>query len=142
MKRQRPVTATEVSECCWCEQRIVLDRLRGKRRSAEAWREMAAGTAAHAELHLAAVNGKAGDHRCFIATAVWGMRDERTMALRAWRDASLLTRWWGRIAVQLYYGVSPSLAALVVKVPPLRDALDRLLTSLVCRLSRRSDRSR
>lgn len=134
MKQKRHITATELAECCVCEQRVLFDRLRGQRRTAEARRQMRAGESAHAALHREAQRYQAGDGRCFVATALWGATDARTRALRAWRDRWLLKRWWGRAAVVCYYAASPWLVRLMGGTPRLRSAIDAVLSALVRRL--------
>ena len=48
---------------------------------------------------------------CYIASAVYGSYDApEVMVLRRFRDESLLTNWWGRIFVRVYYALSPSIA--------------------------------
>jgi hypothetical protein len=142
MRHKRHITATELAECCVCEQRVVLDRLQGRRRTAEAQQQMAAGEAAHAALHREALREgaePAGDGRCFVATALWGPSDPRTKALRAWRDGWLLRRWWGPSTVDLYYAVSPWLVRLMVRAPRLRQAVDVGVSAIVrCRDSRQA----
>jgi len=137
VKRTRNVTASELAECCVCEQRVVLDYLRGKRRAAASRRRMDAGTAAHARLHrdaMCELPTEAGDGRCFVATALWGPTDPRTRALRAWRDRWLLKRSWGPAAMRLYYRLSPWLVGIMAKVPRLRAAIDDVLSAVVRRI--------
>lgn len=131
MKRSRYLTATDIAECCVCEQRVVLDHLRGKRRTAASHRLMRAGTAVHAELHREALHGlraQASDARCFVATALWGTADPRTQALREWRDRWLLKRCWGPAATRLYYRLSPRLISIVFHAPRFRAVVDRALS--------------
>jgi hypothetical protein len=131
VKCSRHLTATDIAECCVCEQRVVLDHRRGKRRTALSRRLMRAGTAAHAELHreaLRELHRHAGDARCFVATALWGAADPRTQALREGRDRWLLQQRWGPLATRLYYRMSPRLVTLMARAPWLRAFLDCLLS--------------
>lgn len=131
MKRSRYLTATDIAECCVCEQRVVFNHLRGKRRTAASRRLMHAGTAAHAELHREALRelpAHADDARCFVATALWGAADPRTVALRKWRDRWLLKRRWGPAVTRLYYRLSPRLLTVIACAPWLRALLDGLLS--------------
>ena len=142
MKRVRHLTATELADCCLCEQRVVLDRLRGKRRTAACRRIMRAGSAAHEELHREALDKLAapgGDVRCFVATALWGAADPRTQSLREWRDRWLLERRWGRGASRLYYRLSPVLVAVIRRVPALRVLADVVLSAVVRQLTLRRE---
>lgn len=138
MKRSRYLTATDIAECCVCEQRVVLDHLRGKRRTASSRRLMRAGTAAHAELHREALHGlpaHAGDSRCFVATALWGTVDPRTQALREWRDRWLLRRRWGPAAMRLYYWLSPRFVGVMARAPWLRAVVDGALSVVANRVA-------
>lgn len=131
MKHSRYLTATDIAECCVCEQRVVFDHLRGKRRTAASRRLMRAGTMVHAELHREALRElptQASDARCFVATALWGAADPRTQALREWRDRWLLKRRWGSAATRLYYRLSPRLVRLMVSAPRLRAVIDGVLS--------------
>lgn len=142
MKRDRHVTATELAECCVCEQRVVFDHLRGRRRTAACRRHMRAGSAAHEELHreaLGELGATGGDARCFVATALWGAADPRTQALREWRDRWLLERRWGRGASCLYYRLSPLLVAVIRRVPVLRVLADVVLSAVVRQLTLRQE---
>lgn len=139
MKRSRHLTATDIAECCVCEQRVVLDYLRGKCRTAASRSRMRAGTAAHAELHREALRqlaSHAGDARCFVATALWGAADPRTQALRNWRDGWLLKRRWGPAATRLYYRLSPRIVSIMVHAPRLRAVVEGALSVFANRLAR------
>lgn len=138
MKRTRHLTATELAECSVCEQRVVFDHLRGRRRTAASQRQMVAGTAVHAALHRDALRelpAQAGDGRCFVATALWGQTDPRTQALREWRDCWLLKRSWGPAATRLYYWLSPRLVDVMARTPRLRAAVDRALSAAAHRVA-------
>ena len=135
MKPVRQVTATELAECCVCEQRVLFDRRRGRRRIAETVQRMRAGEAAHAALHREALRQQAADARCFVATALWGATDPRTQALRAWRDRWLLRRWWGPTMVALYYLTSPWLVCLMVRAPRCRSIVGAGLSRIAGRFA-------
>jgi hypothetical protein len=140
VKRSRLITATELADCCVCEQRVMFDRLRGKRRTSACRRRMRAGTAGHAELHRQAMGKLAvGGHdaRCFVATALWGEADPRTQALREWRNTWLLKRLWGSAATRLYYRVSPLLVVAAARAPWLKAFLDVVLSAFVGRVAKR-----
>jgi hypothetical protein len=137
VKRTRHITASELADCCVCEQRVVFDRLRGKRRTAQSREQMRAGVAAHTALHRQALQEHAGDARCFVATALWGRTDPRTQALRTWRDGWLLKRWWGSTAVRLYYAASPWLVGLLARAPGLQLVIDLVLSAVARRLNGR-----
>jgi len=134
MKRKHHVTATDLAECCVCEQRVVFDRMRGKRRSGERWQHMQAGQAMHAELHRQAkldLVPPVRDARCFVASALWGADDSRTEVLRTWRDRWLLTMWCGPALVKLYYASSPRLVCLMLRCPRMLLLVDGALSAVV-----------
>jgi len=141
VKRARHLTATELADACVCEQRLMFDRARGARRTAVSRQRMAAGKAVHLAWHRAALrerSARARDRRCFVATALWGQTDPRTVALRAWRDRWLLARWWGPKIVAGYYAASPWLVACLSQSqsPRLRSTVDTVLSAVVRRLVR------
>jgi hypothetical protein len=142
VKRTRHITATDLAECCVCEQRVLFDHVRGKRRTAQRRQQMLAGEAAHAALHREALRdlpSRAGDGRCFVASALWGPTDPRTQALRAWRNRWLLKRWWGPSMVGLYYAISPWLVGLMRRTPRLRASVEAGLSAVVRRLDARRE---
>ena len=142
MKRSRYLTATDIAECCVCEQRVVLDHLRGKRRTAASRRLMHAGTVTHAELHREALRelpAQAGDARCFVATALWGAADPRTQVLREWRDRWLLKRRWGPAATLLYYRLSPRLISIMTRTPRLQAVVDGVLSVVADRVATKQE---
>lgn len=139
MKSKRAITATQLAECCVCEQRVVFDHLRGRRRTQACQRRMQEGTAVHARLHRDALREMPpppGDGRCFVATALWGPTDPRTQALREWRDRWLLKRAWGRGATWLYYRLSPRFIGMVGRTSWLRAVVDRLLSAMARHVAR------
>jgi len=131
---RRHVTASELAECCVCEKRVVLDRQRGKQRTARSTQQMRAGEVVHQALHRDALRQQAADGRCFVATALWGSGDPRTWALRRWRDRWLMKRWWGSAAVRLYCATSPWLVRLMSKAPRCRSLVDACLSRVAGRL--------
>ncbi len=64
---------------------------------------------------------RVSDRRCFVASAVYGLDDPRTDALRAFRDRSLMPSTAGRALVSAYYRASPSLVSVLDRVPALRS---------------------
>ena len=50
---------------------------------------------------------------CYIATCIYGSYDcPEVWTLRRFRDQNLDTRWYGRLFIQAYYAISPSLVRL------------------------------
>lgn len=62
------------------------------------------------------------DFRCFIATAAYGTPLHRDVRLfRAFRDDVLMKSWPGRLLVEAYYALSPTLADAIQKRPALKS---------------------
>jgi hypothetical protein len=80
-----------------------------------------------------------GRGRCFIATVAFdsGLASE-VVALRRFRDRSLMTSSLGRGLVRSYYFISPPLAAILSKSPLLKAVTRRVLRFLVNLLPRNS----
>ena len=75
---------------------------------------------------------------CFIATAAYGsaMADE-IQVLRKWRDESLLKMKSGRLFVNVYYTISPSIADFIAKSNTLKVHTRRMLRPIIRVLKRR-----
>ena len=72
---------------------------------------------------------------CFIATAACGSPNHpAVLRLRRFRDERLLPMRLGRLAVALYYWLSPPLAAIIRPRPRLRALLRRTLIVPLARL--------
>ena len=73
-----------------------------------------------------------GAASCFIATAAWGSaRHDDVTTLREFRDRHLLTNRPGRAFVDLYYRLSPPVAASIAHRPWLRAATRAALAPVV-----------
>lgn len=57
--------------------------------------------------------------RCFIAGALFGPASPQVAALCAFRDRTLLASRAGRLFVEVYYRLSPPVACLLLRMPPL-----------------------
>jgi len=134
MSRRRPgqrdeVTATELAEMGFCEMRVLLAHLHGEHTTTEQRKARARGLSAHQQYYE---EGKAsGDRRCFIATCVFGPDAAETQVLRAYRDAVLLPRPWGRWLVQIYYRTAPAVCSFLDRSPAAAAAVRALLRKLV-----------
>lgn len=72
---------------------------------------------------------------CFGASVSSLERSRELMALREWRDQTLMASRLGRAAVRAYYGASPYMSDIVRRVPMLRPPSQRMV-SLVARYAR------
>lgn len=119
------VTASDLAQCCICEQQFVFDQKYGKRRSKELAKNASAGIAVHkylnAEAQLAYRNVETSqtDKRCFIASALFGVDAPETWQLRDFRDKVLIKKLFGRYLIEFYYQISPPIAAILLRCPRL-----------------------
>jgi len=74
------------------------------------------------------------DHQCFIATAVYadGYAPE-VISLRRFRDETLRVHFVGRIAIRIYYKISPWIARIITNRPALRAAVRPALDAIAKR---------
>jgi len=77
---------------------------------------------------------------CYIATMVYGSCDSpEVLVLRRYRDKYLLTKSWGRLLVNFYYRVSPSVVRKVKKHCYINKVLSFLLGRIVVGLEHNMD---
>lgn len=77
-------------------------------------------------------NNDRPDKRCFIATAAFGSSDSPyVQILRDFRDRYLMDSMLGRIFVNVYYSVSPSIADFIENHPPARVVVRYALFPLI-----------
>lgn len=75
-------------------------------------------------------------HGCFIATAVFGDIDApEVVALRVFRNEYLCRNRLGRVAVRLYYRISPGIAEQLKRSPRACAIIKAFLRLLVCKFS-------
>lgn len=73
---------------------------------------------------------------CFIATAVYGSYDApQVKVLRRFRDDKLLTTSLGRLLVNIYYRVSPAIAARLHELPTVTHLARKALDAIVRRVA-------
>ncbi len=78
-----------------------------------------------------AASGGGGGGGCFIATAAYGSDFAwQVRTFKAFRDRYLLTCQIGRMAVRLYYTVSPPMAAFIAGRPVLRSVIRLFLNPM------------
>ena len=83
--------------------------------------------------------GNAGANHCFIATAAYGIPiAEEVMILRQFRNEYLLTNPIGRVFVDTYYKISPSIAGFIRRHPVLKKMMRENLKPLIW-ISRKID---
>lgn len=74
---------------------------------------------------------------CFIATAAYGSSSASEVELlRSWRDEVLLQTYYGRLFVDWYYRISPTIAALIRPHQRARKLARLLLSPIVVWVSR------
>jgi predicted Zn finger-like uncharacterized protein len=80
---------------------------------------------------------KEKDKPCFIATAVCGIDSEEVRILRQFRDTVLLKSFLGGAFVNIYYGISPTIAALIKSSPRAQYVIRKVLVSPIARFAKR-----
>lgn len=124
------VSATELAEMGFCEKKMQLAHVYGERVTPEQRKAMARGQVAH-QRYLEEGLAVTADRRCFVATFVFGPDARETQVLRAYRDAVLLRRRWGRALVAAYYRVAPSVCRIMEWSPAAIVGVRWLLCSVV-----------
>jgi hypothetical protein len=114
-RTERAVSATQLAEMGYCEQRMLLAHRLGERTTLAQRQARARGNEAH--LRYLAQGLAANDRRCFIASCVFGPDALETQQLRGYRDAVLLPRWWGRCLLAVYYRTAPCVCRLLERWP-------------------------
>lgn len=130
--RRDEVSATELAEMGFCEKRVQLAHLYGEQVTPEQRKAMARGQMAH-QRYLEEGLAATADRRCFVATFVFGPDARETQVLRAYRDAVLLRRRWGRILVVAYYWVAPMGCRIMARSPATVVGVRRMLRVVVAR---------
>lgn len=96
------VSASDAGKACYCPHSLELT-LRGKKVTAEAELRQLQGTAAHEVFTQRTME----DKRCFIASHLYGIDHEKTQRLRIYRDCHMKKKRLGRMAIAIYYTLSP-----------------------------------
>jgi len=122
------VSASDVGRAAFCPHYLELKN-RGVKASRQAEASRARGNASHDEL-----NRIAQDKRCYIASYLYGIDDERTNALRSFRDKTLLRHRPGNVLVNIYYRLSPTLVTISSRSSTAERCLRYMVNGIVKRL--------
>ena len=122
------VSASEVGRAAFCPHYLELKN-KGVKASRHAEVARARGDASHDEL-----NRMAQDKRCYIASHLYGIDDVRTEALRSYRDNALLRYRPGKVLVNIYYSLSPTLVTISSHSPAAERCLRYMVNGIVKRV--------
>lgn len=125
------VSATALSKMVVCEQQAMLEArgIKPARLTREQKQSLSLGDKEHARHHKMAL--KHHDARCFIATSVYGANSLQTKTLRQFRDQWLIPYPVGRLAVSMYYRLSPRVALFMDRHPTARMLGRHILNPIV-----------
>lgn len=137
--RGRYVSAKELAEMGFCEKRVLLAHVHGEHTTPTQQESVRRGLAAHQQYYEQGVAAVSSDRRCFIAMCVFGESAPQTQDLRAFRDEVLLSRWWGRLTVSLYYRIGPAACAILRRSSGLLRVTRALLGAVAMRCGHRLD---
>lgn len=132
---------SKIIKTTYCEQQVVFDAKYGTKKdlSDQAQRQLnqkaEQGTALHAALEAQGRRilrqqqqpRQSQDARCFVATCVFGHQAPETVWLRNWRDRVLAPNPIGRIAISVYYKVSPLLVRAIKGHPKIIAVTQKLM---------------
>lgn len=138
-QRERFVSAKDLAEMSFCEKRVLLAHLHGKRMTAEQQRSAERGRRAHERYYrqgLMAAESVA-DRSCFVATCLFGDEAWQTNVLRRYRDEVLLRRRIGRWVVAAYYWCAPRVCDVLCRLPWLQRPVRALIEGLLITVRRR-----
>lgn len=135
---------SKIIKTTYCEQQVVFDAKYGTKKdlSDQAQRQLnqkaEQGTALHAALEAQGrrtlkqqQQQQAQDARCFVATCAFGHQAPETVWLRNWRDRVLAPNPIGRIAISVYYKVSPLLVHAIKGHPKTIVVTQKLVRRLM-----------
>ena len=122
------VSASDVGRAAFCPHYLELKN-KGVKASKQAKTARARGDASHDEL-----NRMAQDKRCYIASHLYGIDDGRTNALRSFRDNTLLRHRPGKVLVNIYYCLSPTLVKISSRSAVAEHCLRYMVNGIVKRV--------
>jgi hypothetical protein len=145
---ENTVWASELADAQVCEQRMVFRKQYGRRETPAQQARMHEGSRAHRALlrQSLRLNPNADSSRrpspCFIATAVFGEVAPETERFRAYRDRHLANSTAGRLFIQFYYWISPTIAAGLTRSRSSRHVARLVLLGLLALIQSHHDRRR
>ena len=83
---------------------------------------------------------RAGKHksRCFIATAAYGSPFHQEInVLRNWRDQSLAISYSGKLFIDIYYRLSPTIAKIIIRSEVLKSIIRSALRPVIAYLAKK-----
>lgn len=119
----RTVSATEIAKLGKCERQTYLDHKLEADHSLTA-EYIKRGNAEH-QAFRRRISGQ--DHRCFIASAVFGIDAPETNYLRTFRDKHLMVHALGRVIINFYYWFAPFVVSLLEMYPALVQPIQNLI---------------
>lgn len=86
------------------------------------------------------INKRAEDKRCYVASHLYGVDDERTVLLRCYRDTHLKYSLPGQLFIKVYYRLSPWLVLLARRVPFINKQIAKVVGRFVEKLVQKEDK--
>lgn len=133
-KNSNWVSASDVGRAAYCPHYLEL-RDKGTKVSKSSERARVRGDVAHDEF-----NKLAEDKRCYVASHLYGIDDERTETLRRFRDDNLvnLPGNTGKILISVYYRLSPVFIQAARALPGVDLCLRKTVDHIVRMIKRRN----
>lgn len=125
------VSASKASRAQFCPHYLELERNR-----ADVSKRAAAARIKGDRKHDA-LNRRAEDRRCYVASHLYGIDDCRTNMLRTFRDNRLKHSLPGKLFIAFYYRLSPTLVVLAQKSTLVEKALGSAVDKIVKHLEER-----
>lgn len=115
MKKDSYLSANTIADVSFCEKQLVLNHKYGEQVTDKQQRQRQRGDEEHLRHHLVAskYGSGRGDSHCFIATELYGNVAYETNLLRNYRDTRLVTNWFGKLFIVIYYEVSPLIVTVI-----------------------------
>lgn len=127
-------TPTQLAQMVRCEQQMLFKRKFGDRQTAASAAAIRKGVKGHQQMEKQGagfLTQGQSRRQCFIATAVYGGDAYQTIMLRKYRDSYLLSNRAGKILIEVYYTLSPPIAALLNSLPFLKPLVRLALWPII-----------